>query len=224
MELKEAIDSRFSARAFLDTPVSKQNVEKIIRLARKAPSGSNMQPWKVYVANGKVRDELINTALSSVAENGWEPPEYDPYPEDWPLPYKSRRFATGMALYDALGIDRTDYTARKEQLLENFRFFGAPVGLIFTIDRALWPSQLGDLGMFMQNVMLLAREFRLHTCPQAAWQFVNRTAHRVLEIPEEEIVYCGMAMGYSDSKHPANSVSLDRASVESFARFAGFEN
>lgn len=224
MELIDAIDSRYSARVFLDTPIAKQTVVEVIHLARKAPSGSNTQPWKVYVASGKVRDELISSALVSVTENGWEPPEFDLYPVEWKSPYKSRRFETGMALYDALGIDRGDKAARNTQLLENFRFFGAPIGLVFTIDKSLWPSQLGDLGMFMQNVMLLAREFGLHTCPQGAWQFVNRTAHRVLNIPDEEIVYCGMAMGYSDSTHPANTLKLDRAPVDSFARFAGFEN
>lgn len=224
MELKEAISSRFSARAFLDTPVPRKTIEEIIRIASKAPSSCNTQPWKVYVVSGKVQDELINAALASVIENGCEPLEYKTEPAEWKAPYNARRFETGMALYGAVGIDRRDKAARNAQMLENFRFFGAPVGLIFTIDKSLCPSQLGDLGMFMQNVMLLARDFGLHTCPQQSWQYVNQTTHRILEIPDAEMIYCGTPLGYIDPRHPANSVNLDRAPVESFTRFAGFED
>lgn len=224
MELKEAISSRFSARAFLNIPVPRQTIEEILRLASKAPSSCNTQPWKVYVVNGHVRDKLVEAAIASVIKNGCEPLEYKTEPDTWEAPYKSRRFETGMALYSAVGIDRKDKTARNAQMLENFRFFGAPVGLIFTIDKSLCPSQLGDLGMFMQNVMLLARDFGLHTCPQQSWQYVNQTTHRILEIPEEEMVYCGTPLGYIDASHPANSVNLYRAPVESFTRFAGFQD
>ncbi len=223
MDLIEAINSRFSARGFLDTPVPRKTIEEIIRLASRAPSSCNTQPWRVYVVSGRVRDELVSAAIASVIENGCEPLEYETGPAKWKQPYNARRFETGRALYDAVGIDRRDKAARNAQMLENFRFFGAPVGLIFTIDKSLCPSLLGDLGMFMQNVMLLAREFGLHTCPQQSWQYVNRTVHRMLEIPEEEMVYCGTPLGYIDSKHPANSIKLGRAPVDSFTRFSGFE-
>jgi len=224
MELLEAIDSRFSARSFLDTPIPKKTIEEIIQLATRAPSGANMQPWKVYAISGKAIEKLINAALSTVTENGWETPEYNVYPEVLVEPYKTRRFETGMALYDILGIVREDKAGRNAQLLENFRFFGAPVGLIFTLEKAFWPGQVGDLGMFIQNVMLLAREYGLHTCPQGAWQMINRTVHQVLEIPDEEMIFCGMAIGHLDTEHPANKLKLGREPLESFSQFEGFED
>jgi len=224
MNLKEAISSRFSARAFLDTPVHKAVVEDILQHASRAPSGSNMQPWKVYVAAGEKRDELVEAALSSVATKKAEPPEYPIYPAELPPVYGDRRFETGMALYRVLGIDRGDRAARNKQLLENYRFFGAPVGLIFAVEKRFVPGQLPDLGMYMQNVMLLARENGLHSCPQAAWQLVNRTVHRVLNIPDDEIIYAGLALGHLDEAHPANTLTLDRASLESYTRFVGFED
>jgi len=182
-----------------------------------------MQPWKVYAVSGEVREKLIEDALTSVMQKHEEPPEYDIYPKELPDPYNTRRFETGMALYATLGIERSDKVARNAQLLQNYRFFGAPVGLIFAINKIFVPGQVGDLGMFMQNVMLLARDYGLHTCPQAAWQLVNRTVHRVLEIPEEEIIYSGMAMGYLDAEHPANNLRLDREPFESYVQFTGFE-
>jgi len=224
MQLHEAIASRFSARAFLDRPVPKPVIEEILRLAARAPSGSNMQPWKVYVAAGAKRDELVKEALASVANGDPEPSEYSIYPAELTSEYCDRRFETGMALYAALGIDRTDKVARNKQLLENYRLFGAPIGLIFTTEKRFWPSQLPDLGMFMQNVMLLARDHDLHSCPQAAWQLVNRTVHRVLNIPDDEFVYAGLSLGYLDTTHPANGLKLDRAPLDDYARFLGFDD
>jgi len=224
MELQEAIASRFSARAFLDTPVTRKSVEAILRLAARAPSGSNMQPWKAYVVSGAKRDDLIKEALSSVTQNTLEPTEYPIYPAELPTVYSNRRFETGMALYEVLGIERSDKVARDKQLLENYRFFGAPVGLIFTVEKIFVPSQLPDLGMFMQNVMLLARDHGLHSCPQAAWQLVNKTVHRVLDIPDDEMIYAGLALGYLDEEHPANSLKLDRAPIEDYSYFLGFED
>jgi len=224
MELQEAIATRFSARAFLDIPVPKQTIEEILRLASRAPSGSNMQPWKVYVAGGSKRDELIEEALASATQGKSEPPEYPIYPAELPPVYSDRRFETGMALYEVLGIDRADKVARNKQLLQNYRLFGAPVGLIFTVEKRFVPSQLPDLGMFMQNVMLLARDHGLHSCPQAAWQIVNRTVHRVMEIPDEEIIYAGLSLGYLDTDHLANGLKLDRAPLEDYVHFMGFDS
>jgi len=173
MDLIEAINSRFSARAFLGTPVERSMIEEILSVAAKAPSGSNMQPWKVYVVSGSKRDELVKAALTSVASQNNEAAEYPIYPKKLPQIYNDRRFESGMALYKALGIERSDKVARNKQLLENYRFFGAPVGLIFTVEKLFVPSQLPDLGMFMQIIMLLAREHGLHTCSQAAWQSIH---------------------------------------------------
>jgi len=223
MNVSDAIKSRFSVRSFVEQSVSRKTVEEILQLASKAPSGANMQPWKVYAISGKPMNQLMKAAIESAREGIEEEPEYPIYPHPLPPPYSTRRFETGMGLYDALGIKRSDKERRQEQLLENFRFFGAPVGLIFTLDKIFVPGQLGDLGMFIQNIMLLAREHGLHSCPQAAWQIVNKTVHRVLEIPDQEIVFCGLALGVADNNHPANNLKLPRIPVENFTRFSGFE-
>jgi len=223
MDVSNAIESRFSARSFLSQPVTRKTVEEILRIASQAPSGANMQPWRVYALSGEPLDRLIEASMDSMKRGIEEPSEYPLYPHPLPDPYSSRRFDAGMELYKALGIDRVDKAARNKQLLENFRFFGAPVGLIVTLDKIFVPGQVGDLGMFLQNIMLLARERNLHTCPQGAWSLVNRTVHRVLEIPDQELIYCGMALGYLDNDHPANSFKLSRIPVNNFTRFSGFE-
>jgi len=224
MELKDAISTRFSARGFLNTPISQDVIADILRLASRAPSGSNMQPWKVAVVSGSAMKTVVDACLSSMNQDTQEELEYALYPSNLSEIHNARRFETGMTLYKALGIGQKDKEKRQAQLLENFRFFGAPVGLFFSIDKMFIPGQLGDLGMFIQNVMLLAREHGLHTCPQAAWQLVNRTVHRELDIPDEEMIYCGMAMGYLDTQHPANSFKLERVSIETYTRFMGFED
>ncbi len=224
MFVSDAIASRFSARAFLDTPVSIDTIQKILDHARWAPSGGNIQPWKVHVVTGDAKAKLSKAALDSVRSHpDGETPEYLPYPTEWKQPYKNRRFAIGMALYDAMGIDRRDKQARTEQLLANYEFFNAPIGLIFSIDKTLWPGQLGDMGMYIQNVMLLAREHGLHTCPQQIWQFVNRTVHQVLDISDDYTIYCGMSLGYLDTDNNANKVVRQRGELDDFALFHGFE-
>ncbi len=222
MNVLEAINSRFSVRSFQDTPVSRETVAEILRVASQSPSGANMQPWQVYVVSGEPQAALIDAALESASSGIEEEPEYPVYPIPLPDPYNTRRFETGMGLYKALGIERKDKPARAIQMLENFRFFGAPVGLIFTVEKIFVPGQLGDLGMFIQSVMLAAREYGLSTCPQGAWQLVNKTVHRVLDIPTEQIIFCGLALGHANTSHPANKFQPDRIPVESFARFAGF--
>jgi len=223
MDVTDAVKSRFSARSFLSKPVAKHLVTEILRQAGQAPSGANMQPWKVHAISGGPLQHLIGAALESMRRGVTETSEYPMYPTPLPDPFKSRRFETGMGLYNALGIARTDQEARNIQLLENFRFFGAPIGLIFTIDKMFVPGQLGDLGMFIQNVMLLARQYGLHSCPQGAWQMVNQTVHSVLDIPDQDMIYCGLALGYADDDHPANSFHPPRIPVESFTRFVGFD-
>ncbi len=224
MEILEAVVTRISARAFLKTPIDRAIVHKILDHARLAPSGSNMQPWHIHAVTGQVRDQLINKALAYAAANpiGSDRAEYQSAPEKFAKPYKSRRFECGMALYSALGIERKDRAAREQQLLQNFYFFGAPVGLIFSIHRTLLPGQLGDLGIIMGNIMLLAREYGLHTCAQGFWQDVQPAIREVLDIPEEYYIYNGMALGFLDAEHPANKVDPGRARVEQFAEFHGF--
>lgn len=224
MNVLDALTSRLSARAFIDKPVSRETIHQILDYARLAPSGSNMQPWQVHVVTGEVREQLVESALSFAAEHpiGSERPEFQSPPEKFVKPYKTRRFNCGMALYSALNIDRKDRAAREEQLLRNFYFFGAPVGLIYSIHRTLLPGQLGDLGIFMGNVMLVAREFGLHSCAQGFWQDVQPAIRNVLNIEEDYYIYNGMALGYIDEAHPANSVKPGRAPVSEFSQFHGF--
>jgi len=223
VNVSDAITSRFSVRSFLDQPVERLVVEDILRVASQAPSGANMQPWQVYVVTGAPKDKLAEAALKSFTSGSEVSLEYPVYPDPLPDPYNTRRFDTGMGLYKALGIERKDKVARHKQLLENFKFFGAPVGIIFTVDKIFVPGQLGDLGMFIQNVILLAREQNLSSCPQGAWQLVNQTVHRVLEIPQQELIYCGLALGHADNDHPANTFQPPRIPIESFTRFSGFD-
>lgn len=225
MELSEAIASRRSIRAFLPTPVPRETIERILELARHCPSGSNMQPWQVHVVTGAVRERLIARALAWAQEHpvGSEPDPLRGDPAGFAKAYKLRRFDCGMRLYEALGIDRRDKPARERQLLRNFDFFDAPVGLFFSIHRSLLPGQLGDLGMFMAHVMLAAREHGLDTCAQGFWQDVAPAVHEVLEIAPEFHVYNGMALGHRDPDHPANGFDLPREPVVEFARFLGFD-
>ncbi|MBV1931567.1 MAG: nitroreductase [Porticoccaceae bacterium] len=225
MELLEAVSTRISARAFLDTPVSKDIVHKILDHARLAPSGSNMQPWHIHAVTGQAREALIEKALAFAAEHpiGSIEQEYQSPPKNFINPYKARRYACGMALYSALNIDRKDKEARAKQLMQNFYFFGAPVGLIFSMHRSLMPGQLGDLGILMGNVMLIAREYGLHSCAQGFWQDVQPAIREVLDIPEEHYIYNGIALGYLDEGHPANSVKPGREALENFTEFVGFE-
>lgn len=226
MELLDAIHSRISARAFLDKPVPQEIVRQVLDLARHAPSGSNMQPWHVHAVSGKRLDQIVKESLAFAEEHpiGSQTKEFQTPSEHFIQPYKSRRFEVGMGLYDALGIDRKDKVRRNEQLMQNFYFFGAPVGLFFSIHRTLMPGQLGDLGIFMGNVMLAARQFDLHTCAQGFWQDVQPVLHRVLDIPEDYFIFNGMALGHIDSEHPANSLVSGREEVEQFCQFSGFES
>ena len=225
MELIEAISTRISARAFLEKPVSKSTVSEILDHARLAPSGSNMQPWHIHAVTGQVREKVIEKALAYAGEHpvGSVRQEYQSPPGAMVKPYKSRRYECGMALYSALGIDRKDKEAREKQLMQNFYFFGAPVGLFFSIHRTLMPGQLGDLGIIMANIMLLAREHGLHTCAQGFWQDVQPAVREVLDVPEEYYIYNGMAMGYLDEQHPANKMNIQREELEQVASFSGFE-
>lgn len=226
MDVIAAIHSRLSVRAFLPTPVPRDTIVRILDIARRAPSGGNMQPWRVHVLSGAARAALIERALASAAlhPDGEEPREYQGYPVHWVQPYKTRRFDVGRALYAAAGIDRRDKAGRAEQMLRNYRFFDAPVGMIFSIHKTLWPGQLNDLGIFMGHVMLVARSFGLHTCAQGFWQNVSHSVHAVLDIPADYIIYAGMAIGHMDPHDPVNRIDSRRGEVDEFAVFAGFDD
>ena len=219
----EAITIRYSARSFLDRPVPRETIAEILALAARAPSGGNLQPWQVDVLAGAALAELKARVAASLAANpAGEGTEFDVYPPALGEPWRTRRFASGEQLYAALGIDRGDRPARLAQFAKNFGGFGAPVLLFFSLPRHFGPPQWAHLGMFMQNVMLLAAERGLATCPQEAWALVHKTVGELLDLSADRLLYCGMALGFADDAHPINAWRTARVPVEDFASFRGF--
>ena len=224
MHVHEAVATRFSCRAFLPTPVPKATMRAIVDGAARAPSGGNVQPWSVDVIAGPRVDAL--KALLAPRMNELpraEGTEYPIFPPNMKDPYRGRRFAVGEQLYKSIGIPREDKAGRYRQYARNFQFFDAPVGLFFSIDRTLGPAQWADLGGLVQTVMLLARGYGLHTCPQEAWASWHRTLQAFLELPGEYMVFCGMALGHADEQAPINAWRSPRAALDTWANFSGFE-
>ena len=220
MNVSEAVESRFSARAFLDREVSTEQIRRILDRARRAPSGGNLQPWHVFVVAGRQLAELQQAiGLRREEMPRGEQPEYNVYPPDLDEPYRSRRYKCGEDLYDSLGIPRENKLARIQQFAKNLQAFGAPMVLFFSIDRQMGRNQWAHLGMFMQTVMLLAVEEGLATCPQEAWSAFHGTVAEFIGLPEEQVFYCGMAIGYADMEHPINQWRTERAQLEDVARF-----
>ena len=223
ISVNEAIANRRSIRQFLDKPVAKEDVIDILEQAKRAPSGGNLQPWKVYVLAGEFRDRLVNAVAEKSAINPvGDGSEYDIYPPQLTDPYRTRRRDVGSDLYQLIGIPREDKMAKFAQLAKNFEFFGAPVGLIFTIDRQMGLGQWADLGMFMQNVMLMAKSKGLDTCAQEAWAVWHKTIAEIAEIPDEEMVFAGMCLGYADPDAVINELVSKRANLDEFAELKGF--
>ena len=216
----EALTSRRSVRAFLPTPVGDATIRDILAVAARAPSGTNMQPWKAYVVQGEKKQALSEAILNSgmrPEKIAWD--EYKYYPDQFFEPYLTRRRAVGFALYSLLGIGRRDVEKMRAQHDRNFTFFDAPVGMIFTIDRRLNMGSWVDHGMFLQSIMIAARGRGLHTCPQAAFAPYHRQIRPLLSIPDEEIIVCGMALGYEDESKPENQLRSERAPLEEFVTF-----
>ena len=221
-----AIESRFSARAFLPKPVPRALLQDILRVASRAPSGTNTQPWKVYVLTGASRDELVAKVCAAHDALAADPSlagqyreEYDYYPSQWVSPYIDRRRENGWGLYGLLGIGKGDKDKMHAQHQRNFRFFDAPVGLMFTIDRVMGRGSLMDYGMFLQNIMLSARARGLHTCPQAAWNGFARIILPHIGAGPDEMMVCGMSLGYADESDKVNTFHTPRAAVEDFTRW-----
>ena len=224
MHVRDAVAGRFSCRAFLDKPVPAAVVRDLLARAARAPSGSNIQPWRVDVLAGPALaalKDLIRPRLGELPKG--EGTEYQVFPPAMHEPFRSRRFAVGEQLYRSLGIAREDRPARLAQYSRNMMFFDAPVGLFFSIDRALGAAQWADLGMFMQTFMLLAHAEGLATCAQEAWAVFSRTVSAFLDLPDDHILFCGMALGYADHDALINSWRTTREPVERFATFRGFE-
>jgi len=217
-----AITTRRSVRAFLETPVPPDVVRDILRVASRAPSGTNTQPWRVTVLTGQSRAELsrrIGQAYDDPAQSSTHVQEYAYYPTRWVSPYIERRRKIGWDLYGLLGIGKSDHQRMHQQHARNYRFFDAPVGLIFTIDRVLERGSWLDYGMFLQNIMIAARARGLDTCPQAAFTPFHRVIEEYLRLPDTEMVVCGMSLGVADPQAIENTLVTEREPVEQFARF-----
>jgi nitroreductase len=220
----DAILSRRSVRAFLPTPVDRVTVEKLLKIASRAASGSNIQPWRVHVFAGEVREKLTKAILDAVARDGFEPyqREWNYYPVNWREPYLARRRKIGWDMYSLLGVAKGDFEGTQQARLRNYEFFGAPVGMIFTLDEDLEIGSWLDLGIYLGSLMVAARGRRLHTCPQAAFADFHKIIRPILNIPEKEIIICGMALGHIDPDAPVNRLETMRAPLADFAIFDGF--
>ncbi|MGY6271400.1 nitroreductase [Achromobacter denitrificans] len=221
----DALRTRRSIRAFLPTPVEADMVAAILRIAARSPSASNMQPWRVHACSGAVRQALSEDLVRAHAGCGGDhAEEYRYYPGEWADPYLARRRKVGKDLYGLLGIPKGDSTRMQRQYARNYEFFDAPVGLFFTVSRQLVSGHAAwmDLGAFVHAAMLAARSYGLDTCAQQAFARYHRIVRRHLPLTDDEILVCGMSLGYADPDHPANRLETAREPVESFASFTGF--
>ena len=222
LDVETAITSRRSIRAFLPTPVPRETIERILAVASRAPSGTNTQPWNVYVLTGAAKEALSQKVLAAYddpEQRALHTEEYDYYPAQWKPPFIDRRRKVGWDLYGLLGIAKTDKTRMHLQHSRNYRFFDAPVGMMFTIDRIMGQGSWLDFGMFLQGVMVTARGLGLDTCPQAAWTPFYRLIMPFIGAPENEQLVCGMSLGWRDPKAIENTLVTEREPVSSFVKY-----
>ena len=219
----QAITTRMSARAFTAKPVPREVLTHLLELAARSPSGTNTQPWKVYVLQGASRDTLVDKVCAAHDEIRVNPDmaneyreAYDYYPEKWVSPFIDRRRENGWSLYGLLGIGKGDKDKMHAQHQRNYRFFDAPVGLMFTLDKVMGRGSLVDYGMFLQTLMVAARGHGLHTCPQAAWNGFAKIILPHIGAGDNEMLVCGMALGYADERELVNTFRTPRESVASF--------
>lgn len=215
----DAVVSRRSIRGFLPRPVSKQELQHILTVASRAPSGSNIQPWRVYALSGSTLDAVKSELTALHVAHAPTAPEYRYYADEWRDPYLDRRRKAGWGLYQLAGVSRGDREAAHRQRARNYQFFGAPVGLIFTIDRKLGRGAWLDVGMFLQNVMVVARGHGLDTCAQAALANYPDVLRRHLGLKDSELVICGMALGHADPDEPTNTLVTEREELDAFVTF-----
>lgn len=219
MDVFEALATRRSIRGFRPDPVPRAVLERLLSAASRAPSGSNIQPWRVRVTQGAEKARL-SAALRAAHEAGAAAPrEYEYYPRTWREPYLARRRKVGFGLYALAGVARGDLAAANAQRARNFDFFGAPIGLFFTVDRDLEQGSWLDFGMFLQSVMLAARGVGLDTCPQAAFCDHHDVVRRVLGLAEEQTMVCGMSLGFEDTGEPTSALVTERAALADFVTF-----
>lgn len=216
MNVTDAVSTRSSVRAFLNKPVSTELIKILLEKSSRAPSGGNLQPWKIFVIN--------NSSMKNFLEfqQNWtkaEIPAYDIYPHKLKEPYRTSRFELGEQMYELLGIGRNNKDARIAQVMENFRFFGAPCAFFCFVDRQMGPPQWSDLGMFLQTFMLLAKESGLDTCAQEAWSMKHDSVSKFVNAEDSDILFCGMAIGYRDDTAAVNSLKSERRPLNEWAKF-----
>ena len=218
MNVAEALRARISVRAFRADPVSLPLLKEVLDAARYAPSGGNLQPWRVIAVSGAERDAVVQLAKTHSHDDDG----YPTYPPSLWEPFRSRRYKLAEDMYALMGVPREDKAARLAHVARNFEFFDAPVGLFFVIDRRLGHGQWAHLGMLIQSVALAATERGLGTCIQESWGNVRTALHAHFKLAEHELLYCGMAVGYADESKPVNRLRSDRASLEELVEFRGF--
>jgi len=216
MNVTDAVLSRSSIRSFLNNPVSDELLRDLLEKSSRAASGGNLQPWKIFVIN--------NSAMKNFLEfqKNWTDPEtpaYDIYPAKLKEPYRTSRYELGEQMYELLGIGREDKDARIAQVMENFKFFGAPCAFFCFVDRQMGPPQWSDLGMFLQTFMLLAKEAGLDTCAQEAWSMKHDSVSKYVKANESDILFCGMSIGYRDDSAQVNSLRSKRRPLKDWAKF-----
>jgi nitroreductase len=222
----EALRTRRSVRAFLPTPVPRGEVEELLQLASRSASGSNIQPWKVHVFSGALKQRITRSILDAIDGGTREQHrrEWNYYPVNWREPYLGRRRKIGWDMYGLLGIPKGDFEATERQRRQNYEFFGAPVGMMFTLEEDLEIGSWLDLGIFLGSLMAAARGRGLDTCPQAAFADFHRIIRPILGIPDNQIIICGMALGHADEAAAINRLQTERAPLTDYASFAGFED
>jgi nitroreductase len=225
MDVLDAIETRKSIRAFTDQPVPRETLEKILEISQRAPSGTNTQPWRVWLCTGKVKEAITEDVLAAARAGegkGYEHTNY--YPSQWNDLHRDRRRGVGWQLYGLLGIQKGDREGSARQGGRNFEFFDAPVGLFITIDKYLTLGNWADVGMYVQTVMLAARGFNLDTCAQAAWVGHQETVFKHLGVPDDQLLVSGMSLGYADHSKIENTLVSDREDLANVAHWVGFED
>jgi nitroreductase len=216
MNVTDAVLNRSSIRSFLSKPVSDELLKVLLEKSSRSASGGNLQPWKIFVINNSSMSAFLNF------QKNWSEPElpaYDIYPSKLKEPYRTSRFELGEQMYELLGIGREDKEGRIAQVMENFRFFGAPCAFFCFVDRQMGPPQWSDLGMFLQTFMLLAKEAGLDTCAQEAWSMKHDSVSKYLKAKDSDILFCGMAIGYRDNNAIINSLKSERRPLNEWAKF-----
>ena len=216
MKVSDAVLARRSIRAFTPQPINNKVIKDLLALAARSPSGGNLQPWKIYVVNDQSMKKFIEF------QDNWNQPEtpgYAIYPSGLTEPYRTSRYQLGEAMYELLGIPREDKDARLQQVLRNFEFFGAPAAIFCFVDKQMGPPQWSDLGMFLQTFMLLAQEAGIDTCAQEAWAMKNDSVSEFVGSDKNDILFCGLALGYKDEDAVINQLSSERRPIEQWAKF-----